>query len=78
MPVCYTIKIHYRAKVGSDREAWVLEAAKAYECDPDTHLIDRLFEDRHRLFAAHKAEVARIAAEEAKLADEKRKVMGGK
>jgi hypothetical protein len=73
----YTVKIYYRATSGSDREKWVLEAAKEYQCDPDTHLIDRLLQDRYKLFEAHKLELARIASEEARLAEEKRRVLGG-
>ena len=74
---CYTVKIHYRAKAGSERERWCLEAAKEYGCEPDTHLFDRLLEDRFKLFQAHKEELARIASEEARLAEQKRKVLGG-
>ena len=74
---CYTVKIHYRAKADSDREKWVLEAAREYGCNPDCHLIDKLLEDKNRLISYHKSEVARIANEEARIAEDKRKVMGG-
>jgi hypothetical protein len=74
---CYSIRIHYRANRGSERERQVLECAKEYQCEPDCHLIDRLLEDRLKIFTAHKAELARIAAEELRLAEEKRKAMGG-
>lgn len=74
---CYTVRIHYRAKAGSEREAFLLEAAKEYVCSPDTHLIDRLLADRHKLFAAHRAELARIALVEAQAAEDKRRAMGG-
>lgn len=77
MTDCYTVKIHYRARAGSDREKWVLEAAKEYGCEPDTHLIDRLLQDRFKLFEAHKVELARIASEEARLAEDKRRALGG-
>ena len=77
MANCYTVSIYYRAKADSEREKMVLECAREYGCDPDYHLFDRLLQDRHRLFAAHKEELARIAADEARLAEEKRKVMGG-
>jgi hypothetical protein len=78
MTNCYTVKIYYRAKAGSEREKFVLECAKEYGCDPDTHLFDKLLEDRFLLIEAHKVELARIACEEAKLAEDKRRVMGGK
>lgn len=77
MADCYSIRIHYRARSGSLREQWILDAAKEYSCEPDTHLIDRLLKDRFKLAEAHKQEIARIAEAEAKLAEEKRKVMGG-
>lgn len=77
MADCYTIRIYYRAREGSERERQLLECAREYGCEPDIHLIDRLLEDRYKLFEQHKAELARIAAEEAKLAQEKRKVLGG-
>jgi hypothetical protein len=77
MADCYTVRIHYRAKGGSERERMLLECAKEYGCDPDTHLIDRLLVDRFKLFEAHRAELARIAGEEARLAEQKRRAMGG-
>ena len=73
----YSVAIHYRAGPGSERERMLLECAREYACDIGPHLIDRLLEDRFKLFEAHKAELARIAADEARLAEEKRKVMGG-
>jgi len=73
----YSVSIHYRAGAGSERERMLLECAQEYACDVGPHLIDRLLEDRFRLFEAHKAELARIAADEARLAADKRKVMGG-
>jgi hypothetical protein len=74
---CYSIRIHYRASRGSEREKAVLECAKEYQCEPDCHLIDRLLDDRLKLFEHHKTELARVAQEEARLAEEKRKLMGG-
>ena len=75
--MAYSIVINYRVKQNSKREEWVLEAAKEYSCEPDTHLFDRLLQDRRKLFAAHKAELARIAAVEAQAAEDKRRAMGG-
>jgi len=71
------IDIHWRAKSGMPREKLVLECAKEYGCDPDTHLFDRLLADRLTLFQHHKAELCRIAEEEHRLAREKSKIMGG-
>jgi hypothetical protein len=77
MSNCYTIRIHYRAKGGSVREAHLLECAKEYKCEPDTHLIDRLLADRHKLFAAYYEEEARIAKVKAEAAEAERKHRGG-
>ena len=73
----YSISIHYRAGECSEREKMLLECAKEYACDVGPHLIDRLLEDRYKIFEAHRAELASIAADEAQLAERKRKVMGG-
>ena len=78
MSNCYTVKIHYRAKAGSDRERWCLEAAKEYGCNPDTHLFDKLLKNRYDLFQAHKEELAQIAIDEALIAERKKKAFGGK
>ena len=77
MADCYTIKIHYRAKLGSDREKWVLECAKEYGCEPDTHLIDRLLADRFKLLEYRAKERLRLDAIKAQLAEDERVYNGG-
>ena len=54
------IDIHWRAVSGSKRERLVLECAKEYGCDPNTHLFDRLLEDRYSLFEQRKLKVIKI------------------
>ena len=73
----YAVSIHYRAGKDSDRERMLLECARAYACDIGPHLIDRLLEDRLKLFEARAQETARLAAEKARIAEEERKLHGG-
>ena len=73
----YSVKIHYRALEGSEREKMVLECCKEYGCEPNTHLIDRLLEDRYSLFEQRKQKAAELAEKEKEIAHEKRKLFGG-
>jgi hypothetical protein len=71
------IDIHWRAKSGTTRETLVIDVAREYGCEPNTHLFDRLLEDRHTLTAERKRKIAEIAERERLLAEEKRKIHGG-
>lgn len=72
----YSINIHYRVVEGSDRERVVLECAREYGCSADTHLFDRLLEDRLVLFLKRKEELVRLDVEQ-KALDERRRKLGG-
>ena len=71
------IDIHWRAKSGTERERKVLECAKGYGCEPNTHLFDRLLGDMKALFAVRAAKVAELAIRDAEIAEERRKLAGG-
>jgi len=75
--VKYSIVVNYRVTPGSKREEAVLECAREYGCEADTHLFDKLLDDRYLLFANHKAELAKLAEEEKEHAERKRVLLGG-
>jgi len=71
------IDIHWRAKSGTEREWKVLECAKGYGCEPNTHLFDRLLDDMKDLFAVRAAKTVELAKIELQCAEERRKLAGG-
>ena len=75
--VKYSIVVNYRVTPGSKREEAVLECAREYGCEADTHLFDKLVADRYLLFAERKRQLAEVAENERLTAERKRKLMGG-
>ena len=71
------IRIYWRANEGSYRERNVLECAKEYKCEPNTHLFDLILADRNEVFALRKRKEAEIAELDARVAEERRKLHGG-